>query len=310
MAIESKGPRVRGAGEFVGNEGKAGAGTPDWTPTGTGSGEQYGSGVESTVETARLAGVAINTSGKEGAGSGSYNPEGNLGGTQYTDGLLGKKQSSYDAGASLNSQGRTGATATTWNGSGAFLGEGFAVGIESKGPRVSTAASTLGGTATMALAKSILQSSPSKVTIKSGKFFGEGFAIGIADMGDKVKSRASEMAQGAIEAVQSYASAFSDGLMENMELSPTITPVMDLTNIKSLDMNGRMRVNGLTANAASGLNSITNNSSQTTTEYHINITANGDLPQPTIKKMAKAIQTEIKNQNDKFRSSRGEAVVF
>ena len=310
VAIESKGPRVRDAGEFVGNEGKAGAGTPDWTPTGTGSGEQYGSGVESTVETARLAGVAINTSGKEGAGSGSYNPEGNLGGTQYTDGLLGKKQSSYDAGASLNSQGRTGATATTWNGSGAFLGEGFAVGIESKGPRVSTAASTLGGTATMALAKSILQNSPSKVTIKSGKFFGEGFAIGIADMGDKVKSRASEMAQGAIEAVQSYASAFSDGLMENMDLSPTITPVMDLTNIKSLDMNGRMRVNGLTANAASGLNSITNNSSQSTTEYHINITANGDLPQPTIKKMAKAIQTEIKNQNDKFRFSRGEAVVF
>lgn len=275
-AIEAKGPRIRQAGEFIGNEGKEGAGTPDWTPTGTESGTQYGTGIESTLPYVNAAGVSINTSGKKGAGSGSYNPEGSLGGTQYTDGLLGKKQSSYDAGASLNSQGRTGATATTWNGSGEYLGEGLAVGIEAKGPRVANAAATLGGTATMALAKSILQNSPSKVTIKSGKFFGEGFAIGIADMGDRVKNRASEMAKGAIAAVQSYASAFSDELIANMELSPKITPVLDLGNVSDFSFGSQTVATApvsIRANT-SGLDDFANTLNRHTVEYNVNMPEN------------------------------------
>ena len=172
------------------------------------------------------------------------------------------------------------------------------------------AGSYIGKQAAQATRNTLQVKSPSRVAQAIGRFYGEGMGIGIREMGSYVGEQAATMAQKAVDTARSYANAFAEAMDENMNMDPVITPVMDLTNIKSLDMNGRMRVNGLTANAASGLNSITNNSSQTTTECHINITANGDLPQPTIKKMAKAIQTEIKNQNDKFRSSRGEAVVF
>lgn len=44
--------------------------------------------------------------------------------------------------------------------------------------------------------------------------------------------------------------------------------------------------------------------------YEIHLTANGDLPDSTIKKMAGKIEQEIKNINDRKRSSRGERVVF
>lgn len=44
--------------------------------------------------------------------------------------------------------------------------------------------------------------------------------------------------------------------------------------------------------------------------YEIHLTANGDLPDSTIKKMAGKIEQEIKNINDRKRSSRGERVSF
>lgn len=42
--------------------------------------------------------------------------------------------------------------------------------------------------------------------------------------------------------------------------------------------------------------------------YNLYLTANGDLPKATIKKMAKTIQQEIKNTNDRKKFSRGEVV--
>ena len=84
--------------------------------------------------------------------------------------------------------------------------------------------------------------------------------------------------------------------------------------MKGMDLAGRLNVGSvgnINANLpTAGANTTNNSQVSNTTTYEINITAQGELPAPTIKRMAQQIQTEIKNQNDRFRISRGEAVLF
>lgn len=273
-------------------------------------GQDFVDGVDSKTGASRSIGTKVGQAGKDGAASVDWTSTGSTHASQLANGTDGNSGRVYNSGKGAGEQGRAGAGSVSFYQTGADYAIGLAQGMVESANYSWNAGVYIGTEAARATRNSLEVKSPSRVAKKIGNFYGEGLGIGIREMGSYVGEQAATMAQKAVDTARSYANAFAEVMDENMNMDPVITPVMDLTNIKSLDMNGRMRVNGLTANAASGLNSITNNSSQTTTEYHINITANGDLPQPTIKKMAKAIQTEIKNQNDKFRSSRGEVVVF
>lgn len=273
-------------------------------------GQDFVDGVGSKTGASRSIGTKVGQAGKDGAASVDWTSTGSTHASQLANGTSGNSGRVYNSGKGAGEQGRAGAGSVSFYQTGANYAIGLAQGMIESANYSYNAGSYIGKQAAQATRNTLQVKSPSRVAKAIGRFYGEGMGIGIREMGSYVGEQAATMAQKAVDTARSYANAFAEVMDENMNMDPVITPVMDLTNIKSLDMNGRMRVNGLTANAASGLNSITNNSSQTTTDYHINITANGDLPQPTIKKMAKAIQTEIKNQNDKFRSSRGEAVVF
>lgn len=282
----------------------------DVKPVGEERGQEFVDGVESKTDNARGGGKKVGQAGKDGAASVDWTETGGKHAEQLATGTTGGATRSFNAGSYVGGQGRDGASSVSFYQTGANYAIGLAQGMIESANYSYNAGSYIGKEAAQATRNSLQVKSPSRVAKAIGRFYGEGLGLGIREMGSYVGEQAATMAQKAVDTARSYANAFAEVMDENMNMDPVITPVMDLTNIKSLDMNGRMRVNGLTANSANRLNSITNNSSQTTTEYHINITANGDLPQPTIKKMAKAIQTEIKNQNDKFRSSRGEAVVF
>lgn len=273
-------------------------------------GQDFVDGVDSKTGASRSIGTKVGKAGKDGAASVDWTSTGSTHASQLANGTSGNSGRVYNSGKGAGEQGRAGAGSVSFYQTGADYAIGLAQGMVESANYSWNAGVYIGTEAARATRNSLEVKSPSRVAKKIGNFYGKGLGLGIREMGSYVGEQAATMAQKAVDTARSYANAFAEVMDENTNMDPVITPVMDLTNIKSLDMNGRMRVNGLTANAASGLNSITNNSSQTTTEYHINITANGDLPQPTIKKMAKAIQTEIKNQNDKFRSSRGEAVVF
>ena len=273
-------------------------------------GQDFVDGVDSKTGASRSIGTKVGKAGKDGAASVDWTSTGSTHASQLANGTSGNSGRVYNSGKGAGEQGRSGAGSVSFYQTGANYAIGLAQGMIESANYSYNAGSYIGKQAAQATRNTLQVKSPSRVAKAIGRFYGEGMGIGIREMGSYVGQQAATMAQKAVDTARSYANAFAEVMDDNMNMDPVITPVMDLTNIKTLDMNGRLRVNGLTANAASGLNSITNSSTQSTTEYHINITANGDLPQPTIKKMAKAIQTEIKNQNDKFRSSRGEAVVF
>ena len=75
--------------------------------------------------------------------------------------------------------------------------------------------------------------SPSKLTIQAGKWLGEGLVIGIKQMGNKVYSAGSNLGSDATKSISSAISQISDVVDSDMDVQPTIRPVLDLSDIKS-----------------------------------------------------------------------------
>jgi phage-related protein len=103
-------------------------------------------------------------------------------------------------------------------------------------------------------AKSLLGiNSPSKVFKEIGGYVGEGFVVGINSYSDKVSNSAGELADSVIRNVKDPLSNIYKLLDDNIDVNPTIRPVMDLSNIENgtrllNDMLGDQRI-GLNANS-------------------------------------------------------------
>lgn len=306
--IDSKKGEANSSGKGLGNSAKEGAASTEMGTTGTNKGTEFTTGVGNKSGEARIKGTNLGTNARDGAGSVSLNNTGSVMALGFTDGLGTKTTTAEIKGKSLTDHAKTGAGSVSMYSTGQQSGEGFAQGVESKGTRVSNAANFLGGLAKGALKLAMAVRSPSREMMKIGVFSGEGFAIGMENTGGKVIKSATQMANGALVAVQGYAKMFSDEMLNNMDLSPTITPILDLNNMRKFSLPDSFSVgtnvdtrNINTRGEGSGTNGDT---------YNIEIHATGDLPDTTIRKMANKFQTEIKNQNDRKKFSRGEAVVF
>lgn len=75
--------------------------------------------------------------------------------------------------------------------------------------------------------------SPSRAFMEIGKFLDEGFAIGIKDYSGLVSDEAEEMSGGTFSAVQDAIQQLSGMLDGSIDLNPTITPTLDLSEINA-----------------------------------------------------------------------------
>ena len=83
-------------------------------------------------------------------------------------------------------------------------------------------------------AKKVLDShSPSKVFEEIGRFVDEGFAIGMRDYSGLAEDEASNMANGSISAVQEAINQLSGMLDGTIDVNPTITPTLDLSEVNA-----------------------------------------------------------------------------
>lgn len=311
--VRSKGTGAKLQGSYLGEQATQGADSKNLTSTGDKKGAEFTKGVGNNTGKARLQGSYLGKNADQGAGSVSLNGTGTNLGQGFVNGVSKRTGAAKTSGEGLGNNAKTGTGSVSLFSSGQHAGDGFAGGISSKNEKARSAGATLGSIAKTALDFALKILSPSREMMESGGYFGEGFAIGIEKSGGEVENKARRLAQGAVDAVKSYASTFADTFNENMDLNPTITPVLDMSNIENADFNNRVNTNSLNSRRVDtrGLDETVGNSSvQYNNTYDIHITANGDLPLPTIKKMAKAIQTEIKNTNDRSRMGRGEAVAF
>lgn len=235
--------KSRAAGAELGKEAKNGTNLTELRTTGDKRGEEFSRGIGGRKNDAKTNGRGLTQQAKQGAGSISLSETAKKIGEGYNKGIASKQPGAKTYGRGLTNSAKEGANGVSMESAGRNAGEGFAIGISSKQSRVSRAAGALASLAKGALETVLRIASPSKEMRKDGNFFGEGFGLGIEDQFTTVKSKASRMAEGAVIAVKSYASTFSDEMTKSLDMQPTITPVMDLSNIKRTGFDTGIDVN-------------------------------------------------------------------
>lgn len=116
---------------------------------------------------------------------------------------------------------------------GSYLVSGFAKGISANTYKATAKARAMAKAATKAAKEQLDINSPSKVFERLGKFVPAGLAVGIEKMSHVSSGSAKNMAQSAVETARTALSRMTDVLSSDMSNVPTITPVLDLSNVQS-----------------------------------------------------------------------------
>lgn len=115
---------------------------------------------------------------------------------------------------------------------GRDLIEGLKQGIQQKAKAIYDAASSV-VTKAISAAKSALKiNSPSKVFMEIGRYVDEGFIIGLEKYSKNVNKSATNLAEGVVSNIQNPLTKISSIVNGNMDVNPTITPVLDLSNVE------------------------------------------------------------------------------
>ena len=128
--------------------------------------------------------------------------------------------------------------------------EGFANGIRDNMSLAGNAGSELGKHALAKAKESIDSNSPSKETYKLGTYFGQGFYGGIMAYRSTVGNAAEDIGTYARDSLRSAVAQAELIASSDMDMSPTIRPVLDLSDIQS----GSRSIGSLLSNQTIGLN--------------------------------------------------------
>jgi hypothetical protein len=114
---------------------------------------------------------------------------------------------------------------------GQYAAQGLAEGITSKINEIAAAATAAAVAAKVAAMAALDEESPSKVFRQIGQYVSIGMALGIEDETGTVADASEAAAVTSINTVSDLVSAISDIIDEDID--PTITPVVDLSNVRS-----------------------------------------------------------------------------
>ena len=117
--------------------------------------------------------------------------------------------------------------------SGSYVAVGLINGINSQYHAVYEAGYRLGQAAIEGERAGQQSHSPSKLAEQSGVWIGEGLIIGINSMGQKVNRAGESLGENVTGSLSSVISKASDLFELSMGAEPTVTPVVDLTNVRA-----------------------------------------------------------------------------
>lgn len=124
---------------------------------------------------------------------------------------------------------------------GQYVVSGFINGINSKTAAAKSAARALGNATNAALKSALRERSPSKISYQFGEYYTQGLADGMDDTSNKAEKSATNLGRSAIKGLKYAISKVSEIMGDNMDANPVITPVIDLTNVRS----GGRQLNGM-----------------------------------------------------------------
>jgi tape measure domain-containing protein len=116
---------------------------------------------------------------------------------------------------------------------GINLGRGLVLGMNAMQQSAYNSGYALGQAAVRGEKDGQKSHSPSKLTIQAGKWLGEGLIIGMNAMESKTYGAGKSMGETAFDSIRSALSGMNDLIDSDMDTTPTIRPVLDLTNVKA-----------------------------------------------------------------------------
>lgn len=116
---------------------------------------------------------------------------------------------------------------------GINLGRGLVIGMNAMQNAAYNSGYALGQAAVRGEKDGQKSHSPSKLTIQAGKWLGEGLIIGMSSMESKAYNAGKSMGETAFDSIRSALSGMNDIIDSDMDTTPTIRPVLDLTNVKA-----------------------------------------------------------------------------
>lgn len=122
---------------------------------------------------------------------------------------------------------------TDFYNAGKYLVEGFADGITANTYLAEARARAMAAAAARAAKRELDEHSPSKVGYRIGDFFGLAFVNAISDYADKSYKAGTNMAAAAKNGLSNAISKIREFVDGEMEVQPTIRPVLDLSEVRS-----------------------------------------------------------------------------
>ena len=150
----------------------------------------------------------------------------------FTDAISKSKDAAKKAGESLASSASSGMSSESAYNSGVNLGAGFVRGANAKSSAAYNAGYNLGSQALKGIRKALEEASPSKKARQSGNYFGAGFVIGIDNWLRRAGVAGSELGNSAMDSLKNTVKS-SSSILGGMDTTPTIRPVLDLTNVQN-----------------------------------------------------------------------------
>lgn len=194
-------------------------------------------GMQSKSESVKTVGVKIVSSLVDGINAklSSFSQAGTIIVAKFAEAISSKKPSVTSACKSLASEGVKGirANRSSFETAGEYLGAGLVIGINSKQTAAYNAGYALGQKAAQGEKDGQDSASPSKLTIQAGKWLGDGLIIGMESMYSKVYKSGYKMGDETVSSISSAISQIRDTIDSDMDVQPTIRPVLDLSDVES-----------------------------------------------------------------------------
>lgn len=137
---------------------------------------------------------------------------------------------SYVGASAANGSGQA---YTSFYMNGINLGRGLVLGMNAMQQSAYNSGYALGQAAVRGEKDGQKSHSPSKLTIQAGKWLGEGLIIGMNAMESKTYGAGKSMGETAFDSIRSALSGMNGIIDSDMDTTPTIRPVLDLTNVKA-----------------------------------------------------------------------------
>lgn len=160
-----------------------------------------------------------------------------------------EKQTSVNSAFKTLAEGGAKAIKKEWQkfyDAGEYVAKGFCSGVTSSNTGAIRAGTSLARKALEAARRTLDENSPSKEFYKIGAFAGAGFVNALNDSQKDVDRAGSSFGRASIDALSQTIGRIAEAVDDNIDVQPTITPVLDLSEIQ----NGRKKLNGIIPKSA------------------------------------------------------------